>query len=89
MGWLRHTCPVSLAVVAISPSVLLAHTLDFFRRQRSQALHTRLRTLSECEWSAIGVDWRAAIVVVYKENENENEKASEEAKEEVELRMIR
>lgn len=39
------------------------HTLDFFKRHLSHALHTLLRTLlSECECSEVGVDWRAAIV---------------------------
>jgi hypothetical protein len=33
----------------VAMSLSLLHTLDFFKRQRSQALHTRLRTLSECE----------------------------------------
>jgi hypothetical protein len=38
------------------------HTLDFFKRHRSHALHTLLRTLlSECE-SDVGVDWRAAMI---------------------------
>lgn len=41
---------------------LFVHTLDFFKRHRSHALHTLLRTLlSECE-SDVGVDWRAAMI---------------------------
>lgn len=37
-------------------------TLDFFNLQRSQALQTLLRTLSECEWSDVGVDCLAVIL---------------------------
>lgn len=47
----------------IVASIIMTHTLDFFKRQRSQALQTLLRTLSECEWSEFGVDWRAAMIV--------------------------
>lgn len=63
MAWLRHTCPFSL----VKCTILLpfSHTLDFFKRQRSQALHTRLRALSECERLDDRVDCRATIMGIY------------------------
>lgn len=53
----------SVYVGTIARLFSVLHTLDFFKRHRSQALHTLLRTLlSECECSEVGVDWRAAMI---------------------------
>ena len=46
-------------------SNMLPLTLDFFNLQRSQALQTLLRTLSECEWSDVGEVCRAVMVYNY------------------------